>query len=74
VNPYRVTTQEEFEASLRSAGFEPTDETTDTGRFWRSVQSGKHILVPDPYEGMYPLFIVKDFHEQWKKMGQQPVN
>lgn len=69
MNPYRVTTQAEFEEHLKAKGFVKTDTRTATGYFWRSLQTQKHLLVPDPYEGMYPKFILKDFEETMAKMG-----
>lgn len=74
MNPHRVTTQEEFEADLKAKGLEKTSKSTETGTFWRSVQSGKHILVPHPYDGMYPKFILKDFEDQMERMGQKPLH
>lgn len=56
----RVKTRQEVEDALREEGYEPTDFKTDTGRVWRSTQTGEHIVVPDPYEGMYPDFILRD--------------
>ena len=68
MNPHRVPTQQEFEAQLEAKGFRKTDVRTGTGCFWQSTASKKHILVPDPYEGMYPKFILKDFEEQMSKV------
>ena len=69
MNPHRVTTQKEFEAQLKAKGFEKTETRTNTGTFWRSTINSKHVLVPDPYEGMYPKFIVKDVEEQMEKIA-----
>ena len=74
MNPHRISSKDEFEEDLKSKGFEKTAETTETGTFWRSTQTDKHILVPHPYQGMYPKFILKDFEEQLERMGQKPFH
>lgn len=74
MNPHRVPTQQEFEAQLAEKGFEKTETRTATGTFWKSKQNGKHLLVPDPYDGMYPKFILKDFEEQITKIGHAIVH
>ena len=68
MNPHRVTTQKEFEAQLEEKGFAKTDIRTSTGIFWCSKNNGKHLLVPDPYEGMYPKFILKDIEDHMEKI------
>ncbi|MBT2299301.1 hypothetical protein J7E70_02385 [Variovorax paradoxus] len=54
-----VKTQEEIENELRKRGFTPIDTMSDGGRFWKS-STGRHLHVPDSYEGMYPDFILGD--------------
>ena len=56
----RVVSCEEVECALRALRLEPTDKQTSTGRFWRSTVTGRHVQVPDAYEGMYPAFILRD--------------
>jgi hypothetical protein len=59
----RIKSAEELEAELRSKGYEPTEHRTRTGRVWRSKLTGKHIIVPDSYDGYYPDFILNDIKE-----------
>lgn len=58
MNPFRIPTEEEFEKELKDAGYTKTLEKTSTGTFWKS-ETGKHIEVPFPYDGMYPEAIIK---------------
>lgn len=69
MNPNRVLTQQEVEAELEKLGFTKTTETTNTGAYWKSSKSGKHILVPHPYEGMYPEFILKDLRQRMSALS-----
>jgi predicted RNA binding protein YcfA (HicA-like mRNA interferase family) len=69
VNPYRVTTKEELEKVLTEGGFVTTEEATTTGVFWKHTHSGRHLLVPHPYEEMYPEFILRELREQMKLFG-----
>lgn len=59
----RVASEAEVEARLRALGFEPTTWTTDTGTFWRSKSTGKHILVPFSVQGFYPNWLLGDLVE-----------
>lgn len=70
----RVKTQKEVEDALRGKGFEPTNEVTNTGRFWRSTVNGKHIIVPEPYEGMYPDVILGDLLEKAHQLGKPTLH
>lgn len=63
MNPYLVVSEQNLIDHLTSHGYEITTETTETGTFWKSVRTGKHILVPFPYEGMYPNFILADIEK-----------
>lgn len=74
MNPYRVLSRENLEAELTKRGFSKTETRTSTGTFWRSSQSGKHLQVPDAYEGMYPDFILRGLNDQMEKMGQAPIH
>lgn len=59
MNPYRVVTEKELYDHLEKMGYEPTEETTETGTFWKCKVSGKVVLIPNPYEEMYPDFILE---------------
>ncbi len=59
----KVKTAEQLEAELRSGGYEPTEHHLKTGRVWRSKITGKHIIVPDSYDGFYPDFILQDIKD-----------
>ncbi len=59
----KVKTAEELEAELRAAGYEPTEHHLKTGRVWRHKVTGKHIIVPDSYDGYYPDFILRDMRD-----------
>lgn len=74
MNPYRVLSKEEVEETLTKRGFTKTGTRTATGTFWRSGQTGKHVQVPDPYEGMYPRFLLSDLNEQLERMGQPQLH
>jgi hypothetical protein len=71
VNPHRVVSKEEFESELRAAGYTATNRTTKTGAFWKS-KTGKHLLVPYDYEGMYPDFILKDVRARMLVCSRDP--
>lgn len=73
MNPGRVRTREEVERALRAKGLEPTDLTTGTGRFWKSTISGRHIQVPEPYDGMYPEAILEDLYGRLDELGFGPL-
>ncbi len=70
----RVLTQAEVEAHLRSLGYVPTTNTTATGTFWRHSQSGQHLLVPFPYEEMYPDFILQDLVRHIGRIPTRPLH
>jgi hypothetical protein len=55
-----VVSEEQLKQILGKRGFEPTDERTATGRFWRSRDTGKHVLVPDSVQGFYPDWLLAD--------------
>jgi len=69
VNPKRVLCKEEVEAILASLSLEKTDRVTATGRFWKSTSTGRHVQVPEPYEGMYPEFILSDLRARLEELG-----
>ena len=60
MNPYRVVTEQELIDRLIALDFETTNEATATGKMWKCKSTGKYILVPLPYEEMYPDFILND--------------
>ena len=70
----RVKSQKEVEDALRESGFEPTEEKTGTGRFWKSRLTGKHLSVPDPYEEMYPDFILGDLLDRAKLLNVRTLH
>ena len=70
----RVWTQAEIEAQLAALGLTPTEHRTATGRFWRSTRSGRHVQVPDPYEGMYPNFILDTLKARLQELGFKPLH
>lgn len=74
MNPYRVKSQQEVEDDLKARGFSKTEHRIATGTIWKSSQTGKHLVVPDPYEGMYPEFILKDLHDRMACLGQRSVH
>jgi len=63
MNPYPVVTEQNLIDHLTKLCYEATTVKTNTGTFWKSLKTGKHILVPFPYEGMYPEFILKDLEK-----------
>jgi hypothetical protein len=68
MNPFMVVSERNLLDHLISLCYEPTKETTGTGTFWKSLKTGKHLLVPFPYEGMYPDFILKDLEVEIGKV------
>jgi hypothetical protein len=74
VNPYRVKTAAEICEQLERLGFIKTDRETQTGVVWRSVQNGRHLIVPHPYDGMYPDFILGDLKGLIEKLGQSTIH
>lgn len=60
MNPFTVVTEQDLLNHLKIHCYEATNETSETGRFWKCMRTGKHILVPFPYEEMYPDFMLHD--------------
>lgn len=58
-----VVSEDKLQQVLRARGFEPTEVSTATGRFWRSTETKKHILVPDSVQGFYPDWLLADLEE-----------
>lgn len=58
--PVPVPTERQIHALLRKAGFEPTEKRTATGTYWRSIETGKHVQVPDAIEGHYTDWLLAD--------------
>ena len=48
----RLLSQEEFDAELRKVGLEPTDNTTLTGRLWRTKDD--RLISAPVYDGKIP--------------------
>lgn len=69
MNPFRVVSEADLIAYLKNLSYEPTKETTATGTLWKSLTTDKHLLVPFPYEGMYPDFILKDLEAEIGKVA-----
>ena len=65
----RVAKESEVRALLRERGFQPTQEKTKTGTFWRHTATGKHLLVPFSVQGFYPDWLLHDLHEQIKRVS-----
>jgi len=64
----RLFSKEEFEEHLtNSLELESTDETTATGRFWKTSK-GFYIHVPDLGNGPYPDYIVHEIYLQLEKI------
>lgn len=55
-----VPTEKQVQALLRKAGFEPTENHTATGTYWRCAETGKHVQVPFSVEGYYPDWLLAD--------------
>lgn len=72
MNPFRIPTQEEFEQELRDAGYSKTSQVTATGTFWVS-ETNKHVLIPFPYEGMYPEAIVRTVRLKIPVLKRNPL-
>jgi hypothetical protein len=56
----KVLSKDELEAILETRGFQKTEETTATGTYWQDSVTKRHLLVPFPYEGYYPDWILRD--------------
>ena len=69
MNPKKVKSQAEVEVYLRSLELEPTEVVTATGRFWKSTRTGRHVQVPEPYDCMYPEFILRDLMARLEELG-----
>ena len=73
MNPFRVKTRADLEKYLEDRGFTRTNVGTGTGKFWKSVKTGKHIQIPEEYQdGMFPEFYLKDFYEAVEKISAMP--
>jgi hypothetical protein len=68
MNPYRVVTEQELKDHLTKLGYSPTKETTATGTIWVCKITRKHILIPFPYEEMYPDFILEGIKDMIGKI------
>jgi hypothetical protein len=56
----KVLSKDELEAILVTRGFQKTEEITATGTYWQDSVTKRHLLVPFPYEGYYPDWILRD--------------
>ena len=72
MNPFRILTQEQFEQELRDAGYSKTEQLTATGTFWAS-ETKKHVLIPFPYDGMYPEAIVRPIRLKIPVLKRNPL-
>lgn len=59
----KVLSEDEVYSTLRNYGYEPTDQKTDTGTFWRHKNTDKHIQVPESVQGFYPDWLLWDLEE-----------
>jgi hypothetical protein len=64
----RVPSEKDLHDLLLERGFEQTDETTNTGRFWKNKASGLHVLVPSSVQGFYPSWLLEDLEEHVGKL------
>jgi hypothetical protein len=64
----RVASREDVEHALEQNDFEPTGQRTATGEYWRHRRSGRHILVPDSYQGYYPDWMLGDLSKEVGKV------
>lgn len=60
MNPFIVVSEKNLIDHLIEQCYEQTQESTATGKFWKCLRTGKHILVPFSEQEMYPDFILKD--------------
>ena len=74
MNPRRVLTKEQIERRLNEMGLVKTDHFTATGRFWKSLHTSRHVQVPEPYDGMYPDFILRDLIGRLEELGLPPLH
>ena len=65
----RVPSEEAVFKELRALGFEPTNNKTDTGEFWKH-SSGRHIQVPFSVQGYYPDWLVVQFWDHAVRISQ----
>lgn len=63
MNPFIVVSEKNLKDRLTELCYEPTEIKTGTGTFWKCMKTEKHLLIPFPYEGMYPDFILKDIEK-----------
>ena len=59
----RVKPEKELHAARDRFGYEPTDQETSTGLFWRHRKTAKHIQVPKSVQGFYPDWLLWDLQE-----------
>lgn len=69
----RIPGEKDLHEVLEEKGFERTSERTGTGTFWRSKTTGKHVLIPDSDEGLYPSSLLMDIEEQIGKLNLWPL-
>ena len=56
----RVVSEDDLRRHLESRDFVPTGYRCATGEFWRSKKTGKHLLVPDSWDGFYPNWMLTE--------------
>ena len=64
-----VISEQQVHEALVSAGYEPTDITTETSRFWRNTKTGKHITVPNSDFGAYPFWLFDELMSHANILG-----
>lgn len=70
----QVLSKEQLEAWLKGLGYEPTEETTKTGRFWKNKTTGKHLQVPYDVQGFYPSWLLQEMELEAWKINPWPIN
>ena len=69
----RVPREGEIFGALQDLGFEETDTTTETGRFWRHKKTGRHLQVPFSVQGYYPDWLIWQFWSKAHEIASGPV-
>jgi hypothetical protein len=69
----RVPSEAEIFAELRSLGFEPTGEKTETGEFWLPKATKRHLQVPFSIQGFFPDWLIWEFEAKMREICSLPA-
>jgi hypothetical protein len=66
-----VVSEQQVVERLRGLDYEATEQRTQTGVFWQSKTTGKHLLVPHASHGTYPSWMLDEIVVNCQLLGDE---